>query len=74
MKPAMVFGMTPADRRLLRHLIIAVLIKILVLTALWWMFVRDERIDVDGDGVADRISAVASFPASSQAPSQGARK
>ena len=70
MKPAMVFGMTPADRRLLRHLIIAVLIKILVLTALWWMFVRDERIDVDGDGVADRISGAVT----SQVSSQGAAK
>jgi hypothetical protein len=74
MKPAMVFGMTPADRRLLRQLIIAVLIKILVLTVLWWVFVRDERVEVDGDGVADRISAVVSSQASSQASSQGARK
>jgi hypothetical protein len=62
--------MTPADRRLLRHLIIAVLIKLIVLTALWWVFVRDARINVDGDGVADRISG----SASSQAPSQGAAK
>jgi hypothetical protein len=66
----MVFGMPPADRRLLRQLIIAVLIKLIVLTALWWVFVRDARIEVDGDGVADRISGAAS----SQASFQGARK
>ncbi len=66
MKPAMVFGMTPADRRLLRQLIIAVLIKIIVLTALWWLFVRDERVNVDGDGVADRFNSTTS--------SQGAAK
>jgi hypothetical protein len=66
MKPAVEDGMTPADRRLLRQLIIAVLIKIIVLTALWWLFVRDERIEVDGDGVADRITGTTS--------SQGAAK
>ena len=70
MKPAVEDGMTPADRRLLRQLIIAVLIKIIVLTVLWWAFVRDERIKVDGDGVADRISGAVS----SQASSQGAGK
>jgi hypothetical protein len=70
MKPAMVFGMTPADRRLLRYLIIAVLIKLIVLTALWLAFVRDERTNVDGDGVADRISGTAT----SQVSSQGAKK
>ncbi len=58
--------MTPADRRLLRQLIIAVLIKIIVLTALWWLFVRDARIEVDDDGVADRFKSTTS--------SQGAAK
>ncbi|MCL6482746.1 MULTISPECIES: cytochrome oxidase putative small subunit CydP [Janthinobacterium] len=58
--------MQPIDHRLLRQLIIAVLIKIIVLTALWWAFVRDARVSVDGDGVSDRISGITS--------SQGARK
>jgi hypothetical protein len=66
MKPAVEDGMTPADRRLLRQLIIAVLIKIIVLTALWWLFVRDARIEVDDDGVADRFKSTTS--------SQGAAK
>lgn len=74
MKSALVVGMNSADHRLLRNLIIAVLIKLIVLTALWWVFVRDERIKVDGDGVADRISGAVTFQASSEAASQGVTK
>lgn len=33
--------MTQDERRLLRHLVIAVLINLLVLAGLWWAFVRD---------------------------------
>ncbi|GAA4015699.1 cytochrome oxidase putative small subunit CydP [Actimicrobium antarcticum] len=52
--------MTPADRRLLRQLIIAVLIKFIVLTALWWLFVRDASVTVDAERIADRITATTS--------------
>ncbi len=58
--------MTPNDKRLLRHLIIAVLIKLVVLTALWWLFIRDARVSVDSERVADKISGATS--------SQGAMK
>jgi hypothetical protein len=58
--------MTPNDKRLLRHLIIAVLIKLVVLTALWWLFIRDARVSVDSERVADKISGATS--------SQGATK
>ena len=58
--------MTPAERRLLRQLTIAVMIKLVVLSALWWMFIRDVHVSVDGDSLADRISGTTS--------SQGAGK
>lgn len=59
-------GMTPADRRLLRHLGTAVLIKLVVLFALWWMFIRDVRVTVDTDQVGQHVGGVAT--------SQGASK
>lgn len=59
-------GMTPADRRLLRHLITAVVIKLVVLTALWWLFIRDARVAVDTDRIGQHLGGVVS--------SQGASK
>ena len=50
----------PANRppnRLLRHLVVAVLGKLVALGALWWVFVRDARVSVDGDGAAARLLA-----------------
>lgn len=35
------------DRRLLRHLGLAVAIKLVLLALLWWAFVRDHRVHVD---------------------------
>ncbi|MEO6353543.1 MAG: cytochrome oxidase putative small subunit CydP [Burkholderiaceae bacterium] len=52
--------MTRNDQRLLRHLIIAVLIKLVVLTALWWVFVRDADVSVDTERVAEKISGAVS--------------
>lgn len=60
------WGMTPADRRLLRHLITAVVIKLVVLTALWWLFIRDVRVPVDTDRIGQHLGGVVS--------SQGASK
>jgi hypothetical protein len=51
--------MTHDDRRLLRHLVIAVLLKLAVLVALWWAFVRESRVDVDADRAAAQIGAPA---------------
>lgn len=59
-------GMTSADRRLLRHLITAVMIKLVVLTALWWLFIRDARVPVDTDRIGQHLGGVVS--------SQGASK
>jgi multidrug resistance efflux pump len=58
--------MTQAERRLLRHLVTAVLIKLVVLVLLWWAFVRDARVSVDTDRVAAQLGG--------QAISQGASK
>lgn len=58
--------MTRNEQRLLRHLIIAVLLKLIVLIVLWWTFVRDARVYIDTEMVAEKISGVV--------PSQGASK
>ena len=42
-------------QRLLRHLAVAVLIKLAVLVLLWWLFVRDARVTVDTDGAARHL-------------------
>ena len=47
-------GMT--NRLLLRHLVVAVLIKLLVLTGLWWQFVRDARVTVDVETVVGHFN------------------
>ncbi len=52
--------MSPSDKRLLRHLAIAVLIKLVLLTALWWLFIRDARVSVDVDDVAGKINSTMS--------------
>lgn len=48
-----------ADARLLRHLVLAVAVKLAVLVLLWWGFVRDTRVPVDVDTAARHIGAVA---------------
>ena len=40
------------DRLLLRKLATVLVIKLLVLTGLWWGFVRDQRVSVDTDAAA----------------------
>lgn len=50
-----------------RHLVWVVVIKVLVLTVLWWALVRDQRVSVDADAAA-RLLGVA--PAASGAPSR----
>jgi hypothetical protein len=44
------------DRLLLRRLVLAVLIKLLVLTGLWWQFVREARVTVDVEAVVGHLS------------------
>lgn len=54
------------DRRLLRYLIHAVLIKLAVLTLLWFVFIRDARVAVDADAAAAQMGTTV--------PTQGASK
>ena len=51
--------MKAAHDRLVRHLAIAVALKLVVLTALWWAFVRDERVGIDVDRAAAHLGASA---------------
>jgi hypothetical protein len=46
----------PDESRLVRHLALAVALKLVVLGALWWVFVRDGRVDVDASRAAARIA------------------
>ncbi len=58
--------MTPPDRRLLRHLVTAVLVKLLVLVALWWTFIRDAQVTVDTDRISQHMGSVAPLQGSSK--------
>ncbi len=57
--------MTHDEHRLLRHLVVAVVVKLVVLTALWWVFIRDARVDAGSDQTANHLGVAA--------PSTGAR-
>lgn len=59
-------AMNRAEQRLLRHLVIAVLVKLALLIALWWLFVRDARVHVDAEQAAAQIGATSSPPGSPQ--------
>jgi hypothetical protein len=52
--------MTIPDKQLLRHLAIAVLIKLAVLTVLWWVFIRDAGVSVDAAAIGARLGATIS--------------
>lgn len=54
--------MTRDDQRLLRHLVMAVLVKLLILTALWWFFIRDHRVAVDADASAQQLGLTPATP------------
>ena len=44
------------DQGLLRHLVVVVLIKLALITALWWAFIRDARVSVDSSTMAAQVS------------------
>lgn len=48
------------DQRLLRHLIVAIVVKLAALAGLWWWLVRDARVSVDADAAAAWVTAPAS--------------
>jgi hypothetical protein len=43
--------MSDIERRLLRHLLVVVALKLVVLTGLWWAFVHDHRVVVQPESV-----------------------
>ena len=49
--------MTQTDRKLLRELTVVVVLKFIVLTALWFAFVRDQRVSVDAEHAAAVVTA-----------------
>lgn len=49
-------GMTRVDRRFARHLTLALLLKALLLGALWWVFVRPIHIPVSADRVFEHFA------------------
>ena len=46
-----------ADRRLRRELVWVVVIKLVLLTLLWWLFIAPQRVEVDSRKMADVVAA-----------------
>ena len=59
----------PSDP-LLRHLVTAVLLKLVVLTALWWTFIRDVRVEVDTERAAAHVGTAAVLPSATPGATQ----
>ena len=55
--------MSDDERRLRRHLVIAVAVKLAVLAMLWWLFVRGAGVEVDARRAAAHLGV--------SAPTQG---
>ncbi len=49
--------MNLTDRRLVREIVIVIIIKLMLITALWWLFVRDSKVAVDPAAMATQIAA-----------------
>lgn len=47
--------MTLSDKSLIRKLAVVLLVKLILLTGLWWAFVRDTRVAVDDQRQAERL-------------------
>jgi hypothetical protein len=60
-------SMNPDGSRLLRHLSVAVVLKLAVLAALWWVFIRGQSVDAGSEQTASHFALPAS-PASPAAP------
>jgi hypothetical protein len=55
------------DKPLTRKLALVLLLKLALLLALWWGFVREQRVTVDADKVAAQLLQAV------QTPTQGAK-
>jgi hypothetical protein len=60
-------SMNPDGSRLLRHLSVAVVLKLAVLAALWWVFIRGQSVDAGSEQTASHFALPAS-PASPAVP------
>ena len=58
------------DRTLVRKLTTVLVIKLVVLVALWWLFVRDQRVPVDVDAAASQMLGERPVPASASPRSE----
>jgi hypothetical protein len=54
------------DQALLRKLIATVIIKLALLGVLWWMFVQDQRVEVQTHEAAQHLLTPASSPGNAQ--------
>ena len=52
--------MKRSDQILLRHLTLVVVIKLALITTLWWAFIRDAKVTVDPGVMAAQVSTPAS--------------
>lgn len=52
--------MTPTDRRLVREITVVIIVKLILITALWWAFIRDAKVAVDPGAMAAQVVAPAS--------------
>ncbi|WP_296497153.1 cytochrome oxidase putative small subunit CydP [Rhodoferax sp.] len=55
--------MKPLDKTLVRKLAVVLVIKLAVLVALWWGFVREQRVTVDTNSVAAQFLQSTPIPA-----------
>ena len=52
--------MHPTDRRLVREITLVIVLKLILITALWWAFIRDAKVPVDPGTMAAQVVAPAS--------------
>ena len=52
--------MSPGNTRLRREIYAIVIIKLLIIFGLWWVFIRDARVEVDGQRLAEHLAQPAS--------------
>ncbi len=45
------------DQRLLHEIVVVVVLKLALITALWWTFIRDHKVEVDVGRMAVRVTA-----------------
>ena len=52
--------MNTTDRRLVREITMVIVIKLMLITALWWAFIRDAKVPVDPSAMAAQVATPAS--------------